>query len=446
MISDWTKSESRFRLLAFLAILGSIGPHVSLADTPRAAQKSMSGEAPATSPEVARMLSDAREAIRTGNLPLAIIQLKNAVNAAPRNGLVRVQLALADLMGGNYPDAESQLRQARIDHAPDQAVLPPLFDAMLARGEAQQLLAEFPDPGPHAKESSAPDVLKARAVALLRVGQPQQAVAEMDQSLAYRRDVSGLLTRAKIAQEEKDIGTAQKLADEALGRDSKSLDALVFEISLAMQSRHDAQALALAERLVHDYPDNLAARSARIEVYLKQKMDAKAKPEVDAILAVHPTLPAAVYYRAILLARAGRTRDAWGVAESLPPEFVQAQAGTAMAVAELAAANKDYETAGAILASALAKHPDDLNIRLRLAATRLQQNSAENALNILLPMKDSGDPRLQSLLAETYLKLHRWSDALAYLEKAAAVPGVSPLLKEQLAETQMQVGQEDTRS
>jgi putative PEP-CTERM system TPR-repeat lipoprotein len=389
------------------------------------------------------MLSDARSAIARGDIPLALIYFKNAANADPRNGYVRAQLGVAELKAQNFPEAETQLRQARIDRAPDEVVLPALFTAMIARQKFREIVAEFSNPGAHSQDKAAADILKARAVSLQQLAQPQEAAAEMDLSLSYRRDIVGLLTRARIAQEQQDAGTAQRLADEALKLDPRSLDALVFQISLALQSQNSGRALTLAEGLVQFHPNDLAARSARIEVYLKMNMDAKAKPEVDAILAAHPNLPSASYYRALLLARARRVKDAWGIAETLSPEFVQSQPAIALTVAEMAIANGNLETGGAILAASLTKHPDDSRVRLRLAEIRLRQNSAENALTVLSPLKDSNDPRVASLTAETYLKLHRWSEALTFLEKATSAPGSNPLLKQQLAATELKVGQGD---
>lgn len=428
---------------AFAAALSLTLPAVVMGDVPMQQQKQLPGQ-PQVPAEVAQMLMQARAAFQGGDMPLGLIYLKNAVNAAPQNGYVRAQLGLAELSAGNYPDAESQLRQARLNRAPDSIVLAPLFDAMLARGRTQELLAEFPDPGQQSTNKNAADILKARAIAYQRLGQPDQSVAAMDRSLGYRHDARGLLARGQIAQEQKDIGTAKRFGAEALKLDPQNLQVLIFQISLAMQSHDNTGALATAERLVQLHPNDLAARSARIEVYLSMKMDAKAKPEVDAILAKRHNLPSAVYYRALLLARAGDVKGAWGVAQSLPPEFIQAQPQTAAVVAELAAKAGSLETAGAILTASLIRAPDSASMRLNLASIRLRQNSPENALAALEPIKESSDPRVQSMLAETYLKLHRWSDALGYLEKVTAAPGAgSDLLKQQLAETELQLGQQD---
>src|SRR5215469_545091 len=147
---------------------------------------------------VNQLVSDAQKAIKAGNLPLAVIDLKNASSADPRNGQVRAQLGIVLMETGDYYSAERELRQARKDGASEQLVLPPLFRTMLARNEEKLLLDEFPEPS--APSSSAPDILKARALAFLNLGQVPEAMDAMDKSLKLRRDPAGLLLRARIAQ------------------------------------------------------------------------------------------------------------------------------------------------------------------------------------------------------------------------------------------------------
>src|SRR5579871_4216575 len=108
-------------LLAGLAALSLIGvPTPATAALPPASGGSNKAA-------VAQLLSDAQKAIKEGKLPLAVIDLRNASSADPRNGPVRAQLgALLMQVGDNYA-AERELRQARKDGASDQQVLPILF-------------------------------------------------------------------------------------------------------------------------------------------------------------------------------------------------------------------------------------------------------------------------------------------------------------------------------
>ena len=125
-------------------MLGSaIVPHHAFADV----APLPSGSGATGSMAVDKLLSDAQKAIKGGNIRLALINLKNAVNAAPHNGVARMQLGTILLAMGDESGAERELRQARKDDAPSLMVLPPLFQVMLARNEDQLLLDQFPDPG-----------------------------------------------------------------------------------------------------------------------------------------------------------------------------------------------------------------------------------------------------------------------------------------------------------
>src|SRR5258708_17935760 len=73
---------------------------------------------PANGATVDKLLLDAQKALKSGNIRLALITLKNAVAAAPRNGVARAQLGVILLQAGDAPTAERELRQARRDGAP----------------------------------------------------------------------------------------------------------------------------------------------------------------------------------------------------------------------------------------------------------------------------------------------------------------------------------------
>ena len=170
----------------------------------------------ADAPGLRNMVEQAQTALRKGDVKTAIIYLKNAVTMAPKNGEVRAELGYLLLRTGDAISAERELRQARADGASDQMVLPSLFQAMLSRDKEQDLLEQFPEPEASDKSTRAADILRARAIALQKIGQVQQANASMDRSLSIRRDAPSLLTRASLAQQQGDLATAGKVTDSAL--------------------------------------------------------------------------------------------------------------------------------------------------------------------------------------------------------------------------------------
>jgi putative PEP-CTERM system TPR-repeat lipoprotein len=413
-VTDKT-SNTKARRIAVLAaaLLASstiAGP--ALADVPpmSAAQNNASVE---------KMLADAQKAVKAGNIRAALITLKNAVSVAPRDGNARTQLGVVLMRMGDDAGAERELRQARKDGAPENLVLPPLFDVMLSRNENQVLLDQFPEPGADSNKSTASDIFKARALALQNLNKKPEALAAMDHSLALRRDWSGLLTRARLSFQQADEPTAMKFADEAIAK-ADSPDPMLSKVGMLLSVNKSAEALELANQLLAKYPGNFQGRFARVEAYINLKRDSEAKAEVDALLVKIPNANLGLYYRALLLARAGDYKGAWNYAQNLPGDFRDSSPRISMMIAQMAVQSGNTETGASILNRILLKTPDLAVARLRLAAIRMQQNNPEAALAVLQPIKDSTSPLVIELLSNVYLKLQRSEDALNAFRKLDA--------------------------
>jgi len=421
------------------AILGSLAvAEQALGDVPplRSAQDSAGlGD----SVNVDKYLSDAQKALKSGNGRLALIHLKNAVAAAPRNGTARAQLGAVLLGAGDTPTAERELRQARRDGAPELMVLPPLFEAMLERKENQLLLDQFPDPGAGPKNPSAADILKARALAFQGLKKTPEAINAMDRSLALRRDSHGLITRARLSQIQGNSSEAIKLLDEAIAK-STSPDAMLSKIGLLLTANDNLKALDLCNQLLAKFPGNLQGRFARIEAYINLKQDAKAKVEVDDIVAKNPTVYLGIYYRALLLARAGDAKGAWNFAQNLPADFRDSKPRVALVVAQMAVDAGNEDTGAGILNHLLVANPDIMTARMRLASIRLHQDHPGEALSILEPVKGSSDPGVIELLSNIYLKLNRNDDALDGFERLGAIAKDRNDIKRTIALLEIQTG------
>jgi len=376
---------------------------------------------PAGNPLAKQFVVDAKKAIKARNSKLAILLLKNALKISPHDGEARALLGWTMLQYDDAPSAERELRQARIDGADEQFVLATLFDTMLARHEEKRLLIEFPEPSSGAHDKIAADILRGRALALQALGRADDASKAMERSLSLRRDVSGLLTRAQIAAQQNNSALAMRLTDEALKREPNSGRALLAKLNQLRASNDTVGALALSEKILRLFPNNIPATLTRIDIFLKLNQDRKAKAEVDALLAKLPRALNVVYYRALIMARANDKRGAWRVAQTLPPDFVRDRPALAIQVSQMAVKVGNVELGGAILASALAKSPNELDLRLRLAELRLQQNSPQAALGVLMPIRDSHDPRALSLLAEVYQALGKRKEAGFALDALSSI-------------------------
>jgi len=385
-----------------------------------------------------KLVADAQKAIAGGNGRLALINLKNALTADPRNVSARILLGTVLFRTGDTGGAERELRQARKDGAPPSQVLPPLFEVMLARNEAQLLLNQFPDPA--ADTPAAADILLARAMALQNLKKEPEAKDAIDRSLALRRDGRALLVRARIALVQGQAAEARKFTDEAITK-SNTPDAMLFKIGMQLSANENQAALDLSNQLLEKYPVNLQGRFARIEAYMALRQDAKAKPEVDDIVAKYPRAELGSYYHALLVARAGDAKGAWNIAQNLSGEFRDSQPRVAVMVAEMAVEAGNEDTAAAILGRLLLKNPTLPAARIRLASIRLKQNNPDDALSALNPVKDSPDVRIQELLANTYMRLGRNGEALDILRKVDAGAKGGPGVKRSIALLEIQTGQ-----
>ncbi len=403
----------------------------------------LSGASPAQLSQVERLLADADSAEKAGNLNLALIQLKNAALLQPENGDIRARLGLALLRTGQAVNAERELRQASKDFGPPELVVPGILGAMLQRRELKELLTEFPDPPPGTEDKTTPAVLSARATALQMLGQAKDARAAMDHALSLRRDADGLVASARLAQQQGDPALAVRQADEAVKLSPSNEAAWTLKVSLAGGSGDLKQALADADAFVRQAPTSAAAKVIRIEVLLALKDDAKAKEAVASLLNDQPKSLYGQYFNAVLMLRAQDSAGAWRVAQNLPPAFVQSRAAIARMVAGIAQASGNSDSAGAILTELIARQTDDKAARLQLAVIRLSQRAPQVALTLLDPVKKSDDPAAQAVLAQAYLALGRYDEAIASLEIAHTVPRANPLIERELAILELRAGEDD---
>jgi tetratricopeptide (TPR) repeat protein len=329
---------------------------------------------------------------------VALNLMRQAIAASPKEGVLRVMLGAVHMRRGAIVQAEQELRQARTDGAPHQAVLPTLFTVMIARREEITLLAEFAEPAADATGEVACDLLQGRALALESLGQYAEAAAAMDRSLSLGRDADGLLIRARLATQMKDAALARKLVDDAYRMAPKSGPVMVAKLEQLELSNDAAGVLALSDQMQKFYPKG-DFRGARIRVFIKQNQDAKAKAEVDAILAAIPKAPLGLLYKGVLMARAHDKMGAAQTIQGLPPDFVRQHPEYALQMAQIVLDNGNVESAVWILGVALGVAPDLLDVRLRLVAIKMSQNSPQGAMLLLTPVQDLQDARVRKALA-----------------------------------------------
>ena len=336
---------------------------------------------------------------------LALGILQKALLESPKEGAIRVEIARTLLQLEGEAQAERELRQARQEGARDQDALPLLFDAMLEKHEEIVLLNEFPEPAPDAKGEVAVAILQGRAMALRASGSIAEAAAAMDRALSLKRTPRGLLIRADIASAQGDGAFTRQLINEAYWMAPDNSEIMSRQLEQLVLANDMARVMTLAGRMQKFYPASSVPMESRTAIFLKRNLDARAKAEVDSFLAMRPKSPVMLYYRAVLMWRGHDMRGASETVMSLPGSFANAHPQFAGQMARIVQDDGHDEVASSILGKAMAAAPDLLDVRLQLAALRLQQNSPQSAMLLLTPVQESQDPRVQTLISQTRARI-----------------------------------------
>jgi len=359
---------------------------------------------PVKNPAARGKCQEAQKLLVAGQYRSALVSIKAAAALSPKEGVLNVTTARIMYSLGSSGPAERELRQARLNGAPDALVLPILFNVMLDLHKEVNLLNEFPEPAKNAQGEIASAILLGRAQALQSLDKLPDAAAAADRAISLKRSSSGLLTRARIALAQNDTAMADKLVDEAFTLDPINGGVMRARLKRLQRSGDMGKTLAYADQILKVYPKTIPeARIARIEIFLKQNDTIRAKQEADAFFATSKMF--GTYYRAVLLSRAKDKKNAANAVLSLPKEFVKAHPEYAPQMAQIVIDNGNIEPGVTILGYAIAANPNFIDARLRLAGLRMGQGSPQAALGALAPVESSGDPRVQKLLAEVRAKI-----------------------------------------
>jgi len=152
----------------------------------------------------ASFIASARSYMAKSDYPAAIIELKNALKGAPDNAEARFLLAKALLESGDVVAAETEARKALdLKYPPDDAY-PVLARSLMRQGEHKKLLADVDD-GKLTSPDARAEVLTARGVAYLGLGQNKEALQAIERALAAQpKSVNARVARAVIAATEGD--------------------------------------------------------------------------------------------------------------------------------------------------------------------------------------------------------------------------------------------------
>jgi tetratricopeptide (TPR) repeat protein len=357
------------------------------------------------SPEAksARYIEAGKALMQKGNPVRAILEFRNAVQAAPKNAEAYYQLGLAYLARQDYRNAVGDLRQAIALNPKHTAAKLKLAELMASVADpdvlkdAQQRLQDLieGDPGN-------PDALHALALTELKLGDAADAMQHLELALAdasTSQELAIAVTLAQAKLQQKDAKGAEDVLKKACEKSSSPADAMVYLGQFYISQHRAAEAEQQFQRALSADPRHGVA----LFNLAKLQYSAGRIPEAEQSFKRLSGLPGFKPVYAIYLFQAGRKDEAVREFERLAKADPDDRAARTRLVTVYWSLNRAPE-AEKILNQALKKNAKDLDALLQRGEMYLKAGKyaeAESDLNQVGRLQPSA-PEVHYILA----KLH----------------------------------------
>ena len=385
-------------------------------------------------------MSNARAALKKGDLKSAQIDLRNAVRSDPQNAeahflLGRVAIELGDPVAA---EREATAAMAR-GYDPHQAA-PLLAQALLTQNKNAELLEKLKPEGKDGPLDAA--ILVARGYAQIALHLPEDAQKSFaDAEAAAPNAVEPLLADARLSVARNDLIGAQEKIDRAINAQPKSAEALLAKSQLLRLKGDATGAMGVLDGLVTDQPSITQARLDRADLALAMGKAELARADVDAVLKGTKGNIQALYLDAVIKAQA---KDYKGADDGL--QRIQAYLGRIPRGYFLRAVVKEqlgqYEEAEDAARKYLAKAPNDLAGYKVLARILFVKRRPDLVVETLAKVTESGkaDAEAYDLLGRAYAATNRPADAIVNFQRAEALAPNDVGLQTRLAAARMGQG------
>ena len=255
-------------------------------------------------------LEAARSQIARGDRQAAIIELKNALQLAPEDAALRYELGKLYVASQDYAAAEKELTRARDGghRADDLPAL--LARALIGQHQPKRVLDEIPVPEGARPELAAPLLaLRARAQLMLGdKSAAEQTLQEADARLPDHPET--LITRAQMALANGEPAQALSLIDRAITADGKRADLWMMKGDLLRLDKQTEPALAAHRKALELDPEQIGAHLAIALLHLERNELDQAHAQIAQAEKLAPHHPMARYLAAVVDFRRGRHEEA----------------------------------------------------------------------------------------------------------------------------------------
>jgi len=389
----------------------------------------------------------AQEAFERGNqhlakqqYPAAIIEYRRAVQADPRMGPARLQLAQAYASTGDGPNAlREYARAAELMPENDEAQIKAGNFMLLAgqftegRSVGERLLTRSP-------KSVEAQVLIANAMAGLKDW--ESAVDAFEKAVVIDPNRSTTYSELGAAQVSRgDVVAAEAAFRKAVELDPKSTLALVSLANFVWSKGDAEQCEVLLKRALEADPKNIIVNRGLAMFYMTRNKAVAAEPYLKTVAEVTPS-PEAKYALAEYYLRLRRIDEARAVIAPFLKDY-KTYVGSSLRLARIETVADNKAEAHRILDGVLAREPKNAEALLLRGQLFLSENNTINALSALEGAV-AANPNLiapQLALAQTHTLRGSVKDAMKAYYGALKIDGNNGVARTGLANLQIASGQ-----
>lgn len=385
----------------------------------------------AADPKASKYYEDALVRYERKDLPGAILQLKNAIQADQKMLTARMLLGKTLLASGDPIGAEAEFEESLRLGASRAEVLPLLGQTYLLQGKFDTLLERVTPGGlPSAQQV---DVLVLRANAQTEKEGLAPALRSLHEAMALDpRSVPVRLALATLEMRKGDLKQATKLTDEALALAPNNAPGWHLRGSLQQIAGDLPAALAAFSQASTLAPEYADPRVARAGILLELGRLDEADRELATVRKMAPFEPRTAYMRAQIAGRRGDRATAKAALEEatrlLDPIPADLLANNKQMLLINALAHYDLgnrEKSSHKLTIYMRRYPGDAAGSKLLARHQLDAGNHAGAILLLEPLRRNtpNDARVLSLLGIAHLQGGNYRSATELLEKAARISG-----------------------
>ena len=352
------------------------------------------------------MLNSAKDYLAKNDSKAAVIQIKNALQADPNLPEARFMLGTALLNSGDPVGAETELRKAMELKYPQDQVIPPLAQALLAQGQAKKLTDELAKTEFRTPEAKA-NFMTIMATAYAMQSKPEPAQNALSAALAADPGYApAIIMQARQKAGEGDFDGALAMLDDVIKKTPDSVDGWKLRGDILLFAKNQRpEALAAYRKTVDIKPAFLAGHAAVINMLLQENDLAGTETQLAQMKKIGANHPQTKYLESSLAFQKKDFKTARELIQQVlksTPENVQAlQLAGAVELQLNSLIQAEY-----YFGKALQSAPNLALARRALVALYLRSGQINKAMATLTPglNRENVDPELYAVAGQVYLQ------------------------------------------